>query len=218
MSFWTFTISTALLIIISLFSTALYYWNIHAYLLLFPLLPLALFKQNLNRISVERLSHTKLVFNGANLFGLLFMALFVWNSSMFPISALFSQDSDQDARMIYGWKEVVVEVQKVIHTLPEIPLIITSDYRSASALAYEMDNPNLTAVSQRISQFTIWNLQNMATQKGKNAILVFDRWYPLNDKAIAHFDRVTPISKVPISRFGVLLKTYEIAIGQNYKP
>ena len=217
-SFWTFTISTALLTVISLFSTALYYWNIHAYLLLFPLLPLALFKQNSNKTSVERLSRSTLVFNGANLFGLLFMALFIWNSSMFPISALFSQDSDQDARMIYGWKEVAAEVQKVINTLPEIPLIITSDYRSASALAYEMDNPDVTAVSQRISQFTIWNLQNMATQKGKNVILVFDRWYPLNDKAIAHFDQVTPISKVAIARFGLPLKTYEIAIGQNYNP
>lgn len=43
-------------------------------------------------------------------------------------------------------------------------------------------------------------------------------WYPLTDEAIANFDQITPISNVVISRFGVYLKTYEIAIGQNYKP
>ena len=42
-AFWTFITSTGLLMVVSLFSTALYYWNIHAYLLLFPLLPLAYF-------------------------------------------------------------------------------------------------------------------------------------------------------------------------------
>jgi hypothetical protein len=112
---------------------------------------------------------------------------------------------------------VATEVQKVSNTLPEKPLLITSDYRSAAALAYEMGNPDVTAISKRISQFTIWNLENAAQQNGKNAILISDQWYPLPDEAIAHFDQVIPISNVQIHRFGLHLKTYEIAIGQNYK-
>ncbi len=137
---------------------------------------------------------------------------------MFPISAVFGKDGDQDGRMIYGWQEVAAKVQKISNTLPESHLLITSDYRSAAELAYEMQNPNVTAISKRISQFTIWNLENAVKQKGKNAILISDQWYPLNDEAIAHFDRVTPISNVQIRRFGLYLKTYEIAIGKNYKP
>jgi hypothetical protein len=137
---------------------------------------------------------------------------------MFPVSAIFGKDGDQDGRMIYGWQEVSAEVQKVSNTLPERPLLITSDYRSAAALAYEMGNPDVTAISKRISQFTIWNLENAAQQNGKNAILISDQWYPLTDESNAHFDQVTPISNVAITRFGLYLKTYEIAIGQNYKP
>ena len=68
-----------------------------------------------------------------------------------------------------------------------------------------------------IHQFTIWNLQNAAKQNGKNAVLISDQWYPLTNVAIAHFDQVIPVSKVNISRFGVPLKTYQIAIGRNYK-
>jgi 4-amino-4-deoxy-L-arabinose transferase-like glycosyltransferase len=217
---WTFIIPTGLLMVISLFSTALYYWNIHAYLLLFPLLPLAIadFPHPPDHSSFGRGRVNLKIFYGMGIFGLLFTILFVWNSCLFPISAAFGKDGDQDGRMIYGWQEVAAEVQKISNTLPESPLLITSDYRSAAELAYEMQNPNVTAISKRVSQFTIWNLENAGKQKGKNAILISDQWYPLTDEAIAHFDQVTPISNVQIYRFGLYLKTYEIAIGQNYKP
>ncbi|PZV12055.1 MAG: 4-amino-4-deoxy-L-arabinose transferase [Pseudanabaena sp.] len=221
-AFWTFVIPTSLLMAISFFSTALYYWNIHAYLLLFPLLPLAL-EDDLHSIArsqsmkVTR-NKTLKIFYGVEIFGLLFATLFVWNSCIFPISAIFGEDGDQDGRMIYGWQEVSAEVQKLSNTLSESPLLITSDYRSSASLAYAMQNPNVTAISKRISQFTIWNLENEVKQGGKNAILISDQWHPLTNEAIAHFDKVTPISNVKISRFGVNLKTYEIAIGRNYKP
>ncbi|PZO40625.1 MAG: 4-amino-4-deoxy-L-arabinose transferase [Pseudanabaena frigida] len=211
-AFWTFAVPTVVLMVISLVSTALYYWNIHAYLLLFPLLPLAIESRfHFSGRSIQ-------IFYGAQVAGLLFTTLFVWNSCIFPVSALFSQDSDRDGKMLFGWKEVTAEVQKIANTLPEKPLIITSDYRSAAALAYGMHNPDVTAISKRISQFTIWNLKNAAKQQGKNAILISDLWYPLTDEAIAHFEQVQPVSKVAIARFGVYLKTYEIAIGKNYQP
>jgi 4-amino-4-deoxy-L-arabinose transferase-like glycosyltransferase len=219
-TFLTFIIPTGSLMVISLFSTALYYWNIHAYLLLFPLLPLALadFPHPSPPSPRGRGRENLKAFYGMGIFGLLFTILFVWNSCMFPISAVFGKDGDQDGRIIYGWQEVAAEVQKISNFLPESPLLITSDYRSAAELAYEIQNPNVTAISKRISQFTIWNLENAVKQKGKNAIVISDQWYPLTDQAIAHFDQVTPISNVAISRFGLYLKTYEIAIGKNYKP
>ncbi|NMF59870.1 ArnT family glycosyltransferase [Pseudanabaena yagii] len=210
---WTFAVPTVLLMCISLVSTALYYWNIHAYLLLFALLPLAV--SSLNDRGTRGQSK---IFYAAQGVGLLFTALFVWNSFVFPVSALWGKDGDQDGRMLFGWSEIAAEVQKIANTLPDKPLLITSDYRSAAALAYEMNYPQVTALSKRISQFTIWNLQNATQQTGKSAILISDQWYPLTDDAIAHFEQVKLVSKVAISRFGVDLKTYEIAIGKNYQP
>jgi len=229
-AFWTFSVPTFLLMTVSLVSTALYYWNIHAYLLLFPLLPLAhrphppfpsVNGREGDRFwfdSLKKIESRGVHIYGLQIFGLLFTALFVWNSCIFPVSALFGENGDQDGRMLFGWSEVASEVQKIASNLPEKPLLITSDYRSAAALAYEMNNPNVTALSKRISQFTLWNLQNAVQQKGKNAIFISDQWYPLTEEAIAHFENIKPISKVAITRFGVYLKTYEIAIAQNYQP
>ncbi len=218
LAFWTCTTSTSILAIISLFSTALYYWNIHAYLLLFPLIPVAT-----NHFLPLHSKHLRFL-NGLKIFGILFAAIFTWNSCIFPISALLNGDGDQDGRMLYGWQEMATAVRQVVdqemlkNKNAETPLIITSDYRSAAALAYAMSNPNVTALSSRISQFTIWNLERSQEQTGKDAILIADTWYPLTEAAIAHFDQVTPIRDVRITRFGVPIKTYQMAIGKDYKP
>ncbi|MBD2177886.1 glycosyltransferase family 39 protein [Pseudanabaena sp. FACHB-1998] len=217
-AFWTFLVPTVLLMAISLISTALYYWNIHAYLLLFPLLPSATCPHLPASSLIGRKKGIRFSVYGLQIFGLLFTALFVWNSAIFPVSALFGKDGDPDGRMLFGWSEVSGEIQKIANSLPEKPLIITSDYRSAAMLAYAMPDPNVTALSKRISQFTLWNLQNVAQQKGKTAILISDQWYPLTTEAIAKFEQVNPLNQVPISRFGVYLKTYEIAIAKNYQP
>ena len=67
---WTFAVPTVLLMLISLVSTALYYWNIHAYLLLFPLLPLAVSSIN-GRVAGGKSK----VFYAAQGIGLLFTTL-----------------------------------------------------------------------------------------------------------------------------------------------
>ena len=95
-AFWIFIVSTVILTIISLISAALYYWNITAYLLLFPLLP-AYF----NRVS----SSESKAFFGFQVYGLLFATLLVIHYCFLPLSALISQDADPDSRMLYGWNE-----------------------------------------------------------------------------------------------------------------
>ena len=218
LSFWTFFTSTTILAIICLFSTALYYWNIHAYLLLFPLIPHAI--HHLPQYPSRRWKFS----NGLKIFGILFAALFTWNSCIFPVSALLNSEGDQDGRMLFGWQGMATAIRQVAEQEmfqdknTTDPLIITSDYRSAAALAYAMSDPQVTALSSRISQFTIWNLERASQQTGKDAILIADAWYPLTRDVIAHFDQVMPLRDVAISRFGVPIKKYQIAIGRNYQP
>ena len=198
-AFWVFTVSSIVLTVLSLISAALYYWNITAYLLLFPLLPLVLRKSNAHII-----------------YGLIISTLLVVHYTVLPLSAFVSKDIDPDSRMLFGWRDVAAIVQSETRAL-KAPLLITSDYRSASALGYQLNDRNVIAVSERIDQFDFWHHDPKLLQ-GKDAVIVSDDWYPAELMVLSKFDRTSTPITVPITRFGVWIKNYYVRKGYNFKP
>lgn len=206
-AFWVFTVSTVILTVISLISAALYYWNITAYLLLFPLLPSVLIRP----------SNVKpKAFLGFQIYGLFFATLLVIHYCFLPLSALISRDADPDSRMLYGWQEVAVVVKQQAAELEPSPLLITTDYRSASALAYQLNDKTVRAISDRVDQFDFWYPSDRPFQ-GKNAVILSDDWFPVQSSLVAKFDRVSQPIAVPVIRFGVWIKNYYIQKGYGFK-
>jgi 4-amino-4-deoxy-L-arabinose transferase-like glycosyltransferase len=202
-AFWVFAVSSILLTILSLISAALYYWNITAYLMLFPLLP-PLFSQPKSR-----------TFLVTQFYGLLFAALLTIHYGLLPLSALVSRDADPDSRMLYGWNEVATVVRTQAATLGETPLLITTDYRSASALAFQLNTTNVIAISDRIDQFDFWSVNNHLLH-GKNAVILSDDWFP-GIPLLTQFDQVSEPETVSVKRFGVWVKNYYIQRGYRFK-
>ena len=200
-AFWVFAISSSILTVISLISAAIYYWNITAYLLLFPLLPLVLKKINPHAI-----------------FGAILSALIVFHYTVLPLSALISSDAtvDPDSRMLFGWKEVAAIVQSQASEL-NAPLIVTSDYRSASALAYQMNYKNVIAISDRVDQFDFWN-RDPHVLKGKDAVIISDDWFPAELMVLSKFESVSSPVTVPVTRLGVRIKHYYVRKGYSFIP
>ncbi|MDX2231234.1 MAG: glycosyltransferase family 39 protein [Leptolyngbyaceae cyanobacterium bins.349] len=241
---WIFIVSTLTLIIVSLVSTALYYWNILAYLLLFPLLPSvfesrkeaarALGSKSANDHQLpfaptRPFAHppTRLFFIG-QWYGLLFALLLVIHYSVLPLSVFGSADSDPDSRMLFGWDQVAVVVERQVAMLNH-PFILTTDYRSASALAYQLydstqHDPNqhdptqpqliVLAISDRVDQFDFWL---DATQlQGRDAIILADDWHPVLPLLTASFKQVSSPETLAIKRFGRLVKNYYVLRGYSF--
>ncbi|PSB21615.1 4-amino-4-deoxy-L-arabinose transferase [Phormidesmis priestleyi ULC007] len=206
-AFWMFAVSTIILTVISLISAALYYWNITAYLLLFPLLPACFIRAS--NFGSKALS-------GFQLYGLLFATLLVVHYCALPLSALVSKDADPDSRMLFGWNEVAVVVTQQASELQTSPLLITTDYRSASALAYQLNDKTVRAISDRVDQFDFWYPDDLPF-RDKNAVILSDDWFPVQSKLLAKFDRVSPPITVPIIRFGVWIKNYYVQRGYGLK-
>ncbi len=202
-AFWVFAVSSVLLTILSLISAALYYWNITAYLMLFPLLP-PFFNSVKSR-----------TFFVTQLYGMLFAALLTLHYGLLPLSALVSRDADPDSRMLYGWNEVATAVRTQAATLGGTPLLITTDYRSASALAYQLNTTNVIAISDRIDQFDFWSV-NDHLLNGKNAVILSDNRFPVMP-LLNQFDRVSAPETVSIKRFGVWVKNYYVQRGYRFK-
>jgi 4-amino-4-deoxy-L-arabinose transferase-like glycosyltransferase len=208
LAFWVFTLSTGILALTALVSTALYYWNINAYLLLFPLLPEFFFTQD------GKLIHRRWFFSG-QVYGLLFAIVFTVHYSLLPISVWFSPEGDPDTRMMFGWQNVAAEVRQTRKTLGSDAFLMTTDYRSGSALAYQLNEKAVTVVSDRISQFNFWN--DKAQLQGKDAVILWDDWHPLNLNLMERFEQTSERTIVPVYRFGFWIKNYYLTKGYRFR-
>jgi 4-amino-4-deoxy-L-arabinose transferase-like glycosyltransferase len=223
---WIFGISTISLTAIALFSTALYYWNITAYLLLFPLLPPIFLNAPLSKTQTVKLKIVPAetpreqnslllpkLFTIGQFYGLLFATLLVVHYSIIPLSAFADPSGDPDSQMLFGWDTVGKAVQIQQRELGE-SFLVTTDYRSASALAYELNDPTVIAISDRIDQFDIWYRPTLLN--GKNAVILADDWHPADPKLLAQFERTSEPIAIPIKRFGRSLKTYYVIKGYGF--
>lgn len=219
-AFWVFVSSTLTLTVISLLSAALYYWNITAYLLLLPLLA-GIFLPPIAPQSATEPDHPEpllryqQLFVVGQLYGLVFAILLVVHYCLVPLSALVTLEEDPDSRMLFGWSEVANEVRQQAQRIGGEPLLLTTDYRSASALAYELNQPNVVAISDRIDQFDFWFDPSAA--QGKNAILLSDDWHPVQPELLRQFERTAQPVPYPIRRFGVWIKQYYITPAFGFK-
>ncbi|MEO0987661.1 MAG: glycosyltransferase family 39 protein [Cyanobacteria bacterium J06639_14] len=209
-AFAVFAVSTIGLGVLSLKVPVLYYWNILAYPLLLPLMA-GIF---LNPYRSADLRHRWWLRGTAGL-GLVVAILLVAHYTLFPWSALAGETGDEDTRMLYGWSQVAEQVQQAAATFPMAPLLLTTDYRSAAALAYVLQDATVMSVSGRIDQFDFW--YDAIALDGKDAVLVGDRWHPICPAHLQMFDRTDPAETIAVKRFGIFIKDYMLVRGYGFQ-
>jgi Dolichyl-phosphate-mannose-protein mannosyltransferase len=214
---WTFAVPTLSLMAIAVTSVAYYYWNIIAYLLVLALLPIAYLKiPPLGAVDLDRMPQIRhsAIFWSGQVYGLIFATAIVIHTTIIPLSVLVTDDinTDPDSRMLFGWTEVATAVTKVAAEFDARPLLLTTDYRSASALAYQLDNPDVLAISARQDQFGIWyaRRRQQGTLQGRNAVLLYDEWHPLNETLRSRFHHISTPLNIPVIRYGKVIKTYHL--------
>ncbi|TVQ10145.1 MAG: 4-amino-4-deoxy-L-arabinose transferase [Leptolyngbya sp. DLM2.Bin27] len=207
LALWVFGLSTAAFTALSTVSVALFYWNILAYPLLFPLLTDQFYRPPWPHLARPRQLAT------AQGLGLVVSAVLVVYYTLIPLGTFFGA-VDPDGAALFGWPQVAQAVTAQAEEL-ENPLLLTTDYRSASALAYTLNNPNVLAISGRLDQFDFW--YDAPALEGRDAVLLGNTWHPICPTHRAMFDRVDPATTVEVRRFGRLLQTYEIVRGYGFR-
>lgn len=201
LAWWVFTLSTVSFILLSLVSVAIYYWNILAYPLLLPLLAQRFIKYRSHLASAQLVG------------GLAAVGLLV-HYAVIPLTALGS-NADPDSAALYGWNQIAREVRQRTQTL-ENPLLLTTDYRSAAALAYELNNPDVIAISGRLDQFDFW--YDAKTMTHRDALLLGETWHPICPQHLAMMEPIDSPRELTIRRFGLPLQTYRLVAASGFKP
>ncbi|MEY3299030.1 MAG: hypothetical protein RLZZ597_2290 [Cyanobacteriota bacterium] len=235
---WMFALSTGTLVALSLVSVALYYWNILAYPLLFPLLADRFYRparprdpnqadasyrviqQNPTRQRQDppnpdgpsplRYPRQMMATQGLGLFAVVVLTI---HYTVMPLTALFGP-ADNDSAALYGWDQIAAAVTAQAETL-ENPLLLTTDYRSAAALAYQLDNPEVLAMSGRIDQTDFW--YDIEILDGRDAVLLGEDWHPICPDHLAMFERTDPPQTLTIRRFGRPIQTYYLVTGYGLR-
>lgn len=205
---WIFALSTGAFVALSLVSVALYYWNILAYPLLFPLLADRFYRQD--GPSPLRYPRQMRLAQGLGLFTVVVLTL---HYTVIPITALFGI-ADNDSAALYGWDQIAAAVTAQAETLDN-PLLLTTDYRSAAALAYQLDNPEVLAISGRLDQTDFWyDVENL---DGRDAVLLGEEWHPICPTHLAMFERTGSPQTLTIQRFGRPIQTYHLVTGYGFQ-
>ncbi|MEO0539766.1 MAG: glycosyltransferase family 39 protein [Cyanobacteria bacterium P01_A01_bin.105] len=237
MALWLFGVSTGGLSAVALFSTALHYWNILAYLLLLPLLPAFFLQQGkpqtaystrLTAIPASRPPALSLTgqwqhrrgFHIMQGLGILAAGAILFNGAILPLAALAGPDGDHESRILYGWDQVAQTVQTQLASLPSDTLLLTTDYRSAALLGYQLRQTHLTpsvlAISQRRDQFDIWATRRPTADKP--ALILADDWHPLTTTWANQFKQLSPPTTLTIEHRGYPIKTYRLYSSSSFQP
>jgi hypothetical protein len=207
LAWWLFGLSTGGFMVLSLVSVALYYWNILAYPLLFPLITDQFYE--LTRANLIGRRRPLAIAQGLGLFTAIAL---ICHYNLIPLTAGFTRP-DGDSAALYGWPQIGALVRKTAAPLHQ-PLLLTTDYRSAAALAYSLNNPEVIALSGRLDQFDFW--YQSTTMEGRDGVLLGESWHPICPAHLAMFDHTEPGKTLEIKRFGQVLQTYTLVLGYGF--
>jgi 4-amino-4-deoxy-L-arabinose transferase-like glycosyltransferase len=190
---------TAFFTALSLFTPAIYYWDVVGWLLLLPVAASA---------GRPRLLRAHLAS------GVAALALMTAHATVMPLTVPFPSVKDDDSRMTWGWDEVAQAVRAERAARPGA-FVLASDYRSASSLAFALDDPGVRAVSRRRSQFDEW--LGAPALLGRDAVVVVEAREPMEPWLAGHFRSVRLLQVVEARRLGWPVKRYELWLGEAFR-
>jgi len=194
-----FTVSTAAMLVLSLFVEVFFYWNIVAFLLLPPLLVGAVGR------GWQLWGHL--------LYGLVFAVILACNMTALPVAMLFAH-KDWTIASMHGWDEVAGEIAALRAEHPDT-FLATTRYTTAAQLAWALRSTDVTAIAERTDQFDYWF--DAEAHTGRNALIVDDAQETIA-WARTKFARVTEKRALHILRFGQEIFAPRIWFAENYRP
>jgi len=188
-----FSITTLFFLTISIFSNTLYYWTLPAYLFVLPMV-------------VSRYKTSKLI-KASVVYSLALSSLMVVHLAIIPFSVFSEKSRDHDAELQYGWKQIGREIRKQQQKHP----ILTTQYRTASMLSYELNRTDIFSVNRQKDQFTYWRENFPFTSD--TVLVVADDRETIGPEMEALLSAHTPLDTLQIKRFGWPVKTYYLYEG-----
>ncbi len=195
---YVFLLSTITFLLLCLKNWVLPYWNIPAYVFALPVI--SLFMKNRWHV----IAHA--------VYGTVVGAALVFAIYTFPIYPAFGWHS-RDADIMFGWPTIAgILAKEEAEFKPD--MIMTTDYRTASMLAFAAKRLDIEKIGLRSDQYDLWF--HPAAHKGQNALVLVDDFLPETELVTKVFRKVTHVRDIEITKFGNLVHTYRLVWAEDY--
>ena len=195
---WVFWTSTLFFLAVSLFDETWWWWNLLAYVLLLPF--------------AAKYMGQRIIFYGHAIFGLVLQTFLLISSAVVPLSMLVGI-ADVTRSQLFGWDQLQAPVA-ALEAQYHPDFIASSGSEVAGVLGFALNDPSVTALSDG-NEFQY--LFDRSAHRGQTALVVLrdDAGKSLIEQ---QFTSVTPLTQIPIDRFGRHLGTYELYLAKGYHP
>jgi hypothetical protein len=199
LAMWLLGISSLAMVGLAFFVQVFFYWNIVGFLLVMPLLALAIRRTWLLWAHIA--------------YGLVFAVFLLINQTVVPVPTLLGQ-FHWVSSSIYGWDEVAARVKALKAEHPDA-FVATTVYGTAAQLGFALGDADVVALSPRHDQFDFWF--DPVAHAGGNAIIVADPFYTIAETG-GPFAKVTLVEQLQIIRAGKVVYEPQIYFAQSYVP
>lgn len=194
-----FFLSTVPLLYYAHVGTVLPWWDIVAFALVLPFAG-----RHIDRVTLTL--HA--------LYGIVLTTFLVVSFTIVPVAVLLGAGAGLQTDHAYGWPDIGRAVLEGKATY-RADFIATNRYQTASQLAFELDDPDVVALSSRRDAYDDWF--DPRTRAGQSAIVLIDS---ADDTEAAdykaYFDRLTPIGTYTATALGHPMQTYTLYLGEGF--
>jgi 4-amino-4-deoxy-L-arabinose transferase-like glycosyltransferase len=199
LAIWTFWFSTLACLYVANFSWVIWWWNIVAYVLIFPF--------------AGRYAHGILLALHVG-WGVAVSTFLTFSFTIVPVTVLFGGSAGMETERSYGLDALTAAVVAA-KAESGAQFIASNHYITASQLAFLLDDAEVAELAERRTTFDDWFDQG--ARQGQDAIVVVE---PNTDTEYwrGAFTEITDLGEVRAERFGYLINTYRLFLGRGFVP
>lgn len=200
LAIWTFWLSTLTCLYVANFSWVIWYWNIVAFVMIFPF--------------AGRYARGWLL--GLHVaWGMAIVTVLTVNFTVVPVMVLFGAPARMETERSYGLDEVVAAIDRA-RTEHGAAFVASNNYITASQLAFALDDPGVAELSTRRTAFDDWF--EPESRRGEDAIVVIEPNAEAESWRGAFADVTDLGIVVEARRFGYPINSYHLYLGHGFSP
>lgn len=195
-AFW---VSTLVCLYVSNFSWVIWWWNIVAFVMVFPF--------------AARYVNPVLLWLHIG-WGVLVSTILAFTYVVVPVQALLGQMPGMESERSFGWDQITAEVLAAKET-QGTGFLLTNRFETASELAFALDDPGVVSLTAKREGYDDW--VDWESLRGQDAIaLVEERTDTESWKG--SFTETEELGTITTRRFGYPINVYRLYVGRGFVP